>query len=69
MNETVLITGASGKIGLQIVAGFLEKGHDVIAICSKQASKQGVEEKFSRNPKLRVMALDLTGDGAVDYTF
>ena len=65
MNETILITGASGKIGLQIVTGFLEKGHDVIAICSKQASKQSMQQRFSNNPHLRVMALDLMGDGAV----
>lgn len=66
MNETILVTGASGKIGSQIVAGFLQKGHDVIAVCSQLASKKSMKERFSNNPNLSVIALDLMGEQAID---
>lgn len=65
MTETVLITGASGKIGINLVHGFLEKGNNVIALCFRETSRVLLEKEFSNDPKLSVISIDLMAENAV----
>ena len=63
MTETVLITGASGKIGINLVMAFL-KGNNVIALCF-ETSRVLLEKEFSNDPKLSTISIDLMAENAV----
>lgn len=65
MAEKVLITGASGKIGINLVRGFLEKDYDVIALCHRETSKNFLEQEFINESKLLVISRDLISANAV----
>ena len=54
---TVLVTGASGGIGLALVRGFLEAGSKVVAI---DMNPSAVEDAFSGNERVMPISLDVS---------
>ncbi|HSB92512.1 MAG TPA: SDR family NAD(P)-dependent oxidoreductase [Flavitalea sp.] len=62
MPSTILITGANGNLGTEVVKKILEAGFRVIAIDGKDDHLQFA----SGNPAYRFHSIDLTDENAVD---
>lgn len=60
-NQTILITGGSGKFGRRLVSHFLRKGDTIVATVRQEASLQSLVREFSWAPDRFVpLEVDLT---------
>lgn len=59
--KTVIITGASGNLGLAVTNLFLEKGYRVVATVTSEESK----ETLPPHERLQIEIIDLTNEAAV----
>ena len=71
MNDYVLITGASGGIGLHFAEKFAENGYNLILVARNKnkldSLKQELESNYSVN--VNIYALDLTSNNAVQELY
>jgi hypothetical protein len=60
-NETVLVTGASSGIGLELARQFAKHGHPLVIVAPVESELQQIAEEFSQayNVPVRVVAKDL----------
>lgn len=66
MVRTLLLTGATGKLGRVLVRHFLEKGFSVIATGRSEDSLELLEQENARAAgKLSIVKVDLMSDGGV----
>jgi len=66
--NTVLITGASGKVGRIITKNFLESGDIVIAIARTEKSLLALKDYCQPvSKKLHIIAIDLLNDSSIDF--
>ncbi len=64
--ETVLITGASGGIGLELARVFADNGFDLVIVARREAELEALAERCRREQGVRVhvMAMDLLAPNA-----
>lgn len=71
MNDYVLITGASGGIGLHFAEKFAENGYNLILVARSKnkldSLKQELESNYSVN--VNIYALDLTSNNAIQELY
>tara|TARA_Y100001968_G_C19368325_1_gene723753 strand:- start:214 stop:960 length:747 start_codon:yes stop_codon:yes gene_type:complete len=56
---TIIITGASGKIGKVIIRHLLTKNWDILAITNSENSAENLKQLNNQNPMLKVFSIDL----------
>lgn len=64
--STVLITGSSRGIGLELARQYAEKGWQVIATARTPGQATALQEIARRHPKVTLEALDVTNHGQID---
>jgi len=63
---TVLITGSSRGIGLELARQYAQRGWGVIATCRTPANASALQELALEYPNLTIEALDVTDDAEMD---
>lgn len=63
---TVLITGASRGIGLELARQYAARGWNVIATARSPDGSEGLQALASENPAVRLAVLDVTDQADVD---
>lgn len=67
MSNYVLITGASGGIGLHFAKIFAEKGYNLILVARSKDKLDSLKQELETNYSItiNIYPIDLTSDGAV----
>lgn len=65
MTHRIIIVGASGYIGSQLIPLLLEQGHQVIA-CARNISY--LTDRVQQHPNLRCEYLDLEDKTTIDHS-
>jgi short-subunit dehydrogenase len=69
-NQTVLITGASSGIGLELAKIFAREGYNLVLVARSQDKLQELaEELVSTNRNITIISKDLTIDGACQAVY
>src|SRR5688572_6852095 len=63
---TVLITGASRGIGLELARQYAARGWTVIATCRSPKTAEALQALAKQSKNIEVMPLDVTDHGQVD---
>jgi NAD(P)-dependent dehydrogenase (short-subunit alcohol dehydrogenase family) len=66
LQPTVLITGASRGIGLQLATQYAERGWGVIATCRTPAGATDLQQLAAANPNVLIEELDVTDFAEMD---
>jgi NAD(P)-dependent dehydrogenase (short-subunit alcohol dehydrogenase family) len=65
-NETVLVVGATGHVGIAAIHGALQAGYNVIAIVRNQTSAQKISEHVSEGlDRITMVEADVISDTGV----
>lgn len=66
--ETVLITGASGGIGLELAGLFAENGFDLVVVARRESELESLAARCRRDygVKVHVVPMDLLGPSAAE---
>ncbi|MDL2206753.1 SDR family oxidoreductase [Eubacteriales bacterium OttesenSCG-928-N13] len=71
MNQTALITGASGGLGLEFSRIFAREGYDLVLVARSEDKLQSLKQELEQAGKIKatVLAIDLTQPNAADEVF
>lgn len=69
-SKTVLITGASSGIGLELTKKFYQKGHNLVLVGKNEEKLQNVKDAFKDMDRfITIIAADLSKKGAAKILF
>jgi UDP-glucose 4-epimerase len=69
MSKTVVVTGAAGFIGSNLVDQLLQEGHNVIGVDNFSTGQHRFLEESKDNPKFRLCEIDLLDLDALTQSF
>lgn len=68
-NKVVIVTGATGGLGTQVVRTFLDRNATLAAIARSQDKLDALQQEMGNPERLTVYAADLTQESEVQDTF